>query len=139
MPRTDAQGLGGSVEPGEDYPEGALRELEEETGIKSSDIEEFRMIGLFTFKGGKGTYWENGYEIGYFDATYSHADLPPCNEGDISWVGLDQLDSLDILDDTKAAIELFKEEVFGKVIESPYVGEFLESGRGCTDTILLAN
>lgn len=117
--------------------EGALRELKEETGLGEKDIKNFRQIAKFSFKGGKDSYWENGYSIAYFDAKYDKEELPECDEGDLSWVSLNELGELDIIDYTKAALELFKEVVFGKNITEPFTGEFLESGRGVTDTFRL--
>lgn len=130
-------GVGGSVDEGESDEVGALRELKEETGLEEKDIKDFRMIARFSFKGGKDTYWENGYSIAYFEAEYDKEELQECDEGDLRWVPLDELDELDIIDDTKAALDLFKDAVFGKVISKPFEGEFLESGKGVTDTLSL--
>lgn len=130
-------GIGGSVEPGESYDEAALRELEEETGITHSQLTNFRQIATFTFKGGDGTYWDKGYETAYFDAVYNTEELPDCNEGDLEWIDYDQLDQFDIINDTREALDLFVESVFGKELRSQYVGEFLESGYGYTDRLIL--
>lgn len=119
-------GIGGKIESNENFSQSALRELLEETTIKSTDISGFREIANITFKGSPVGDWPNGYRIVYYDAIYPHENLPPCNEGLLQWVDISQLSTIDIIEDTKAALKVFTQKVFGKNLVRPLVGEFFE-------------
>lgn len=128
-------GIGGHVEKGEDIQAGALRELQEETGITQNEVKNFRPIANLVYE--DGPYQPGGYQISYFDGIYSRENLPESNAGDISWKDLDSLDKLDIIDDTKAAINIFKDQVFGKILKLPLKGKFLTGNTGVTDRVVL--
>lgn len=128
-------GIGGLIENGESFQSGALRELAEEAGISLTDIRNFREVADMVYP--DGPYYAGGYRLIYYDAQYSKADLPLCNEGNLHWVTFDQINSLDVIDDTKAVLKILVDRVFGKLIDKPITGIFLTGTSGVTDHLVL--
>jgi 8-oxo-dGTP diphosphatase len=86
-------GLGGHIERDEDPLTSARREILEESGIEVQDL---RLCAVHNIDSGHQT----GIVLFVFAGHSStRADLPPCDEGTLHWVKLDQLDTLDLVED----------------------------------------
>src|SRR5258708_4028112 len=74
-------GIGGKLEGDEvRHPErGALRELEEETSLKQSDLASWRFVADIVAPGAE-------VRLVYFTAVFPQETLPACNEGTLYWV-----------------------------------------------------
>lgn len=89
-------GIGGHVERGEDALVGALREIEEETGLRPEDLTDIRLRGV--------TMVDSGEQIGVmlfvFSMRAKRRDVPKHNEeGALHWVPLDQVLTLPVVED----------------------------------------
>jgi 8-oxo-dGTP pyrophosphatase MutT (NUDIX family) len=84
-------GIGGKVEHGENILESAYRELQEETGIDSSQVElhQFACADI-----------DGIYQVYYFWGTYPHLDLPHSEDGSLSWVTFSDLLDLNLIPTT---------------------------------------
>ena len=90
-------GLGGHVEAGEDIYSSAYRELEEESGLTGialqlcgivmCNVEPHMGVGLYVFKG-----------------QYQQGTLVSGEEGQLSWIGVSQIDEINIVDDLRKLI-----------------------------------
>ncbi len=77
-------GIGGKVDPGEDYLAAAVRETEEETGYRVSP-EDMRFCGLVRLEGGYPQDWI----MAFFEATVPTKTIPiglECPEGTLLWI-----------------------------------------------------
>lgn len=112
-------GLGGHFEPGESPEDCVLREVREETGLTLTD---YAYRGLVTFVSGSHTEYMH-----LFTASGFSGELSVCDEGELEWIGRDELLRLTLWEGDR---------IFLKLIESPhpffslkltYRGETLES------------
>lgn len=106
-------GIGGRLEPGENYLDAALRETEEETGyaVKPADI---RLAGVVKLEGG----YQEDWVMCFFKIRVSSKKIPKgnqTNEGELVWIHKDRvLDSdYELVDDLNYC---FKDLVEGKQI-----------------------
>lgn len=82
-------GIGGKVEPGEDYGTAAIRETMEETGylITSSDLQ---LAGMVRLEGGYGDDWI----MGFFRVAVTDKQIPLGNntaDGEFFWIPQDKV------------------------------------------------
>ena len=108
--KKDLQGYalpGGHVEPGESFVNAVVREMKEETGLTVINP---RLAGVKQFP------IENGrYVVLLFKATRWYGDLISSDEGQMEWVGYDNLTNIKTVDDFDELI---------RVINSPELTEF---------------
>ncbi len=86
-------GVGGHVKPGEDVRTAALREIREETGLAVRDL---RLRGVINIPVEKG---ERGILLFVFTARAQGRDVRPSEEGTPEWVPLEEIESLDLVED----------------------------------------
>ena len=96
-------GVGGKVEKGETVDDAALRELQEETGLKNIKLTEFARCLLTNHE--KALF--------YFWGIYPDDKLPGCNEGDLEWVNSGELVSKNIIPTTMLVVREWQERNFG--------------------------
>ena len=104
-------GVGGRVEPGEDYLTAALREAEEETGYVIQ-LEDVTLSGVVRLEGGYSEDWV----MCFFKMEVPHMDIPIGHhtpDGELLWIHKDHvLDcGYDLVDDLHYC---FKDVVEGK-------------------------
>lgn len=86
-------GVGGHIERDEDPYVSAIREIQEETGL---DVERVQLCGIHNIDAGG----ENGIMVFVFSAWSNARELNyDHDEGTLEWVPIDQLDSLDLVED----------------------------------------
>lgn len=73
-------GIGGKIEVGETELEGALRELNEETGISGILLKEFGRVII-----------DNNVRLYYFWGVYAGGELPKSDVGKLEWVNTEDL------------------------------------------------
>lgn len=106
-------GVGGRVEPGENYLNAAIREIEEETGYKVNS-DDMQLSGVVKLEGG----YKEDWEICFFKVEVSTKQIPLGNhteDGKLVWIHKDNvLDSeYELVDDLNYC---FKDIVDGKHI-----------------------
>lgn len=110
-------GIGGKFEPGESPEECMLREFREETGLA---LTSFRYRGLVTFA---SQDWCEYMHL--FTATQAEGELRPCDEGELCWVGTDELTRLPIWEGDKVFLRLLRERNTFFSLKLVYEGERL--------------
>lgn len=96
-------GVGGHFEQDESPEECLLREVKEETGYTLTD---YRFRGIVTFVSGSGV---TEY-MSLFTATGFEGEPIPCNEGNLEWVDIDEIQNLNIWEGDKIFFRLLAEE-----------------------------
>ena len=96
-------GVGGHFEADESPEECLLREVKEETGYT---LTSYRYRGLVTFVSGNGV---TEY-MSLFTADGFEGDPIPCDEGELAWVDMDQVEELNIWEGDKIFFRLMEEE-----------------------------
>ena len=93
-------GIGGRLEGEEvnDPAIGALRELQEETGLTLADLSEWRFVADILDYGAD-------VRLVYFTAVFAGEQLPPCNEGTLQWVPLADYPRYDLIENTRATLD----------------------------------
>lgn len=99
-------GLGGKLENGESPEECAIREIEEESGLRVSDP---KMRGVITFPAFDGL--EDWY-VFVFTATQFTGALIDSNEGVLAWIDNDKLFDLNLWDGDKIFMRWLDQEKF---------------------------
>ena len=96
-------GVGGHFEADESPEECLLREVKEETGYT---LTSYRYRGLVTFVSGNGV---TEY-MSLFTADGFEGKPIPCDEGELEWVDIDEIDNLNIWEGDKIFFRLLEEE-----------------------------
>jgi 8-oxo-dGTP diphosphatase len=86
-------GIGGHVERGENVEQAALREIWEETGL--TQIDNLRLHGTITVDTGQPT----GIILFIFSGTSTTREVRPSSEGDLNWVPISAIPTLQCVDD----------------------------------------
>ena len=95
-------GVGGHFEYGESPEECLLREVKEETGLTLLD---YKARGIITF-----IYGENVVEYMHlFTSDFYEGDLIECDEGELVWVPIDEVQNLPIWEGDKVFFKLLEE------------------------------
>jgi 8-oxo-dGTP diphosphatase len=92
-------GVGGHIERDEDPLTGAIREMQEETGL---DVTHVRFHGILHVDAGG----ENGIMVFVFSAQAAARAFANSDEGTLEWVPRDQLDGLPVVEDLPALLPL---------------------------------
>lgn len=85
-------GLGGHIERDEDPLSGAIREIEEESGLK---VKNPRLRGVINIDAGK----ESGIMLFVYTAEALTRDTKPTDEGTLEWVPLKEVAGKDLVED----------------------------------------
>lgn len=96
-------GVGGHFEKDESPEECLLREVKEETGYT---LTSYRYRGLVTFVSGKG---QTEY-MSLFTADGFEGEPILCDEGELVWVDIDEIENLNIWEGDKIFFRLLAEE-----------------------------
>lgn len=93
-------GIGGRLEGEEmdDPGRGALRELQEETGLTLADLRAWRFVADVLDPGAQ-------VRLVYFTAVFPREELPPCTEGTLHWVPLTDYRRYDFIENTRVVLE----------------------------------
>ena len=115
-------GVGGKFEPGESPEECMLREAREETGLT---LTRWRYRGLVTFVSDR---WESEY-MHLFTADAWTGELKDCDEGELVWVGKEELPRLKLWEGDRIFLRLLDagEPFFS--LKLRYEGETLAEAR----------
>ena len=112
-------GVGGKFEDGESPEDCMLREVREETGLR---VTGFRFRGIVTFV-------SDCYPTEYmhlFTCTDWTGEERECDEGDLSWVGKEELLCLPMWEGDRVFFELLNREVPFFSLKLVYRGEHLQ-------------
>ena len=115
-------GIGGKFEPGESPEDCVRREVLEETGLSLLD---YRYCGIVTFVNGGWTEYMH-----LFHATKFEGSLRSCDEGDLEWIGKEQLAALQQWEGDKIFLRLMELRVPFFSLKLVYEGDRL------TDAVL---
>ena len=96
-------GVGGHFEEGESPEECVCREVKEETGYT---LTSYRFRGLVTFLSGDGV---TEY-MSLFTADGFEGEAIPCDEGELEWVPIKQIEQLNLWEGDKIFLRLLVEE-----------------------------
>ncbi len=111
-------GIGGKFEDGESPEDCVLRETREETGLT---LTEYHYRGLVTFVSDR---WETEY-MHLFTANGWTGELRECDEGDLEWVGKQDLLSLPQWEGDRIFLDLLNRNVPFFSLKLRYEGEKL--------------
>lgn len=96
-------GVGGHFEADESPDECLLREVKEETGYT---LTSYRFRGIVTFVSGGGL---TEY-MSLFTADGFEGEPIPCDEGELEWVDIDKIETLNLWEGDKIFLRLLKED-----------------------------
>ena len=96
-------GVGGHFEADESPDECLLREVKEETGYT---LTSYRFRGIVTFISGGGV---TEY-MSLFTADGFEGEPIPCDEGELEWVDIDKLETLNLWEGDKIFLRLLRED-----------------------------
>ncbi len=112
-------GVGGKFEPGESPEDCLLREVREETGLT---LTAWRYRGLVTFV---SDVWPCEY-MHLFTADAWTGEERPCDEGELRWIGKEELYELTMWQGDRIFLRLLSEEVPFFSLKLVYRGEELQ-------------
>ena len=110
--------VGGRFEPGETPEECALREVKEETGLTMTDPQYRGVV----------TFINDQYEterMHLFTSETFEGELTDCDEGELTWVRIAEMDSLPQWEGDRIFHRLLKEKIPFFELELVYSGEKL--------------
>ncbi|MEP7285147.1 MAG: 8-oxo-dGTP diphosphatase [Chloroflexota bacterium] len=96
-------GVGGHLERDEDPLTGALREIQEETGLS---VTELSLRGISNIDAGH----ESGILLFVFTATAHSREVTKCDEGSLHWIAMNEVYNLPLVED----LALLLPRLFGK-------------------------
>ena len=111
--------MGGKFEPGESPEDCLLREVREETGLT---LTAWRYRGLVTFV---SDVWPCEY-MHLFTADAWTGEERPCDEGELRWIGKEELYELTMWQGDRIFLRLLSEEVPFFSLKLVYRGEELQ-------------
>ncbi len=96
-------GVGGRVEAHElgDVTAAALREIEEETGLKGSDLRDLRLRFVLTLPEAGGIS-----VLLFCTAETDRSEVGPCDEGALHWIPTDGVDRTDMMDNARRVLDV---------------------------------
>lgn len=103
---------GGHVEPGESFVDAVKREMKEETGL---EIRHPRLVGVKQFP-----IREGRYVVLLFKAEEFSGEVISSEEGKMEWIGMEQLGSIDTVDDFDALLRVMNDP---ELTEFQYLAE----------------
>lgn len=113
-------GVGGGLEEGESPEDCAAREIAEETGLRPLSL---RFRGIVTFVSDQwGTEYMYLFTCRDFDG-----DVQECDEGDLRWIPIDEVEVLPAWEGDKIFLRLLSERQDFFSLKLCYRGETLES------------
>lgn len=96
-------GVGGKFEEGESPEDCLIREVEEETGLRLID---YRFRGIVTFI---SNHWGTEY-MHLFTATDYSGSIKECEEGELVWIPIKEVEELPIWEGDKIFLRLLQKE-----------------------------
>ncbi|MCL4831990.1 MAG: NUDIX domain-containing protein [Caldilineaceae bacterium] len=98
-------GIGGHVEPGEDFLAGAQRELAEETGLRDVAL---TLVGVLNIAVRPDGDPPSGVAVFVFSGQTASRTLNASREGELHWVALADVESLPLVDDLYQLLPLLR-------------------------------
>ena len=112
-------GVGGHFEAGESPEECLLREVKEETGVT---LKSWKYRGFISFSTEK-----NDYEyISLFTSDDFEGQITTCNEGQLKWIPVDEIEDLNLWQGDRIFLRLLKENSPFFSLKLTYQGENLK-------------
>ena len=96
-------GIGGHFEFHESPEECLLREAKEETGL---ELTEYALRGIVTFDSGRGDF----EYMFLYTATQWDGELASCSEGELEWVDIERIETLNLWEGDKIFFRLLHED-----------------------------
>lgn len=96
-------GIGGHVEPGEDFLAAAQRELAEETGLHGVALTLRGLLNIAVQPGGNAP---SGVAVFVFSGESTSWDVAASGEGSLHWIPVTEIDSLPLVDDLHQLLPL---------------------------------